>query len=71
MSNRKVYIVQSGSLHPTTQTFWLSSRYFSNLKAAIREKDQILKVNRAEIICEDKRKYKARVIVSVDTLHSY
>ena len=43
-----VYIVKSGSLHPTKQEYWLSNSYFTSLKVANLEHDQILKINKAE-----------------------
>ena len=52
MSRRKVYIVKSGSLHPTTQEYWLTPTYYTSKKVALLEKDQILEINRAKEISE-------------------
>lgn len=50
MARRKVYIVKSGTLHPTTREYWLTPTYFTSKKVALAEADQILDINKAEDI---------------------
>jgi|VirMetMinimDraft_7_1064189.scaffolds.fasta_scaffold17497_7 hypothetical protein len=52
MARKKVYIVKSGSLHKTTQQFWLTPTYFSSKKVALLEAKQVLDINRAKEILE-------------------
>jgi hypothetical protein len=47
---RYVYVLKSGTLHPTTKTYWLTPRYYSSRKLAEREFKQVLEVNQAESI---------------------
>lgn len=54
MARRKIYIVKSGSLHPTTRTYWLSPSYYSSKEGALYCANQILDINRATDIVEFK-----------------
>lgn len=49
---RKIYIVRTGNLHPTTNTFWFTNYYVTSLKKANRLRQEILDVNKAENIQE-------------------
>lgn len=55
MARRKVYVVKSGSLHPTKGEYWFTRYYFSSKKSALKETKQILEINRAKDIVRDDR----------------
>lgn len=52
MARKKVYIVESGCLNKSTNSFWLTPTYFTSKKVAMTEAEQILKINQAEDIVE-------------------
>lgn len=87
MTRKKIYIVKSGSLHPTLNTYWLTPSYYTSKAGALHCANQILKVNRAKEIRDEKTlsehelkwvdyigeegKYKGRVIVEWAYINSY
>lgn len=49
---RKLYIVRTGNLHPTTNTYWFTNYYVTSLRKANKLRQEILEVNKAERIEE-------------------
>lgn len=52
MARKKVYIVKSGSLHPTTREYWLTPSYHTSKKGALESARQTLECNRAKELVE-------------------
>ena len=52
MARRKIYIVESGSLHKTLNQYWLTPSYHTSKKGALASAKNTLEVNRAKDLVE-------------------